>query len=88
MKKKVLIMLAPLLIPLFERIDRSFIGRFVSRQQAIIEQSDPNKVTVENVAAFFCFPKPVAKFFCELAVRSGEFKKNNDKTYSLINQKQ
>jgi hypothetical protein len=57
----------------FERIDRSWLGSFVSRKREIVENTDPGRIYVENVRAFFSVPYGVARAMCDLAVREGSF---------------
>jgi hypothetical protein len=59
----------------FDAIDASVVGRFVRRQRAIVEQTDPERIYVENVRAFFGLPHSAARFLCEEAVREGFFEK-------------
>ncbi|GAB3637260.1 hypothetical protein GCM10027422_28500 [Hymenobacter arcticus] len=56
-----------------EIIDSSFIGRFVQNKLNVLEHTDPDRIYVENVRAFYGLPFFMAKFLCELAVREGTF---------------
>ena len=58
-----------------EIIDRSGIGAAISDRQRMIEQTNPNRIYVENVRSFFHIPSSVAKGLLDLAVRSGELEK-------------
>lgn len=60
---------------LLEKIDNSVIGDFVSRKQDIIERTNPDKIYVENVRAFFNVSSRTARFLCEKAVAFGFFEK-------------
>lgn len=59
----------------FDLIDRSFVGAIVRRKAELIEKTDPNRIWVENVRAFFGVPTGTARHFCEVAVREGAFVK-------------
>ncbi|HRD40962.1 MAG TPA: hypothetical protein PLC65_20200, partial [Bacteroidia bacterium] len=59
------------LIKLYQIIDRSFIGKFVERKLSIIENTDPERIYVENIRSFYNMPSFAAKTLCELAVREG-----------------
>lgn len=63
---------------LFERlsklIDAAPIRRLVDRQRELVEKTDPDRIYVENVRAFFKLPHPLAYVLCEAAVREGFFK--------------
>lgn len=54
-----------------QRIDKTFIGEFVSRKQQIIASTDPNRIFVENIRSFFGISTRLATILCELAVRDG-----------------
>lgn len=58
---------------LLQIIDDSFIGDFVRRKSDIISETNPEKIYVENIRAFFGVSTRIAKFMCKLAVRSGHF---------------
>jgi hypothetical protein len=60
---------------LLEIIDSSIIGAFVSEKQQIIERTNPDKIYVENVRAFFNTSYTIANFLCEKAVKFGYFEK-------------
>src|SRR5882724_5086868 len=64
-----------LLIKFFSIIDRSPVGSLVRRQRKIIEKTDPERIYVENVRAFFGLPYTAAYMMCEAAVREGVFEK-------------
>ncbi len=57
----------------FRVIDNSFIGRIVDSKLSIIEHTDPQRIYVENVRAFYNLPTFAAKFICEVAVREDVF---------------
>lgn len=60
----------------FDAIDRTPIGAFVARKREIVENTDPNRISVENVRSFFSIPRWLAAFLCEMAVREGAFAKH------------
>lgn len=59
----------------FQIIDRTAIGDFVARKQALVESTDPKHIYVENVRSFFGLNYTMARALCELAVRRGLFEK-------------
>lgn len=59
----------------WQLIDASAIGGAVTRRREILEQTNPDRISVENVRAFFRVPHGVARSWCELAVREGVFSK-------------
>ncbi|WP_294346233.1 hypothetical protein [Sphingobacterium sp.] len=61
---------------LFEIIDKTWIGDFGRRKSDIITSTDPDKIYVENIRAFFGGSTRMAKFLCDLAVRTGHFTKH------------
>ena len=56
-------------------IDRSSIGKAVNYRAELIERTDPNRIYVENIRAFFHVPNAFAKWLCEAAVKEGAFEK-------------
>lgn len=62
---------------LLEIIDSSIIGAFVSKKLEIIERTNPDKIYIENVRAFFDTSNGIAKFLCDKAVDFGYFEKYN-----------
>jgi hypothetical protein len=56
-------------------IDRSFVGRLVQSRLNILEQTDPNRIYVENIRSFYGLPTFAAKYLCEKAVEKGLFSK-------------
>lgn len=58
---------------LFDIIDKSRIGSFVSKKQKVIEETIPDRVHVENVRSFFSTSTWAARQLCEMAVREGLF---------------
>ena len=56
-------------------IDDTFIGKFVSRKQELIEKTNPQRIYVENIRSFFRFPYWLAKGLLDLAVRQGALDK-------------
>ena len=51
------------------------ILNLLHRKSELMAKTDPNRIYVENVRSFFHVPHSVAKFFCEMAVKEGYFKK-------------
>lgn len=47
----------------------------VKKQAELFEQTDPDRIYVENVRSFFRIPSKLAKLLCELAVRERLFVK-------------
>jgi hypothetical protein len=64
---------------LFEKflnlIERTPIGSIIENKLNIIEKTDPDRIYVENIRAFYNLPYVVAKTLCEQAVREKIFKK-------------
>lgn len=60
---------------LFQAIDGSFIGSYVSKKMDIIGGTDPRRIYVENIRSFYRMPRFAAEFFCNLAVKEGFFVK-------------
>jgi hypothetical protein len=64
---------------LFEKflnlIDRTPIGAIVDKRLDIIEKTDPDRIYVENIRAYYNLPFAAAKTLCELAVKERIFKK-------------
>lgn len=58
-----------------DAIDSSFVGRSVAKLGRIVEETDPNRIYVENVRSFFHIPQWLARFACEVAVMEGRFEK-------------
>ena len=56
-------------------IDSSFVGRSVTKLGKIIDETDPNRIYVENIRSFFHIPRWLAKLGCEAAVLEGRFEK-------------
>jgi predicted RNA-binding Zn-ribbon protein involved in translation (DUF1610 family) len=48
---------------------------FLTRKLDLLSLTDPDRIYVENIRSIFNLPTKVAKFLCEVAVRSGEFEK-------------
>lgn len=48
---------------------------FLKHKAEIIENTDPNRIFVENVRSFFNVPTSVARVFCEMAVKEKYFRK-------------
>lgn len=64
---------------LFEKflnlIDQTPIGSIIEKKLDIVEKTDPNRIYVENIRAFYNLPYVLAKALCEQAVREKIFKK-------------
>jgi len=50
--------------------------RSIDRKLEVIKKTNPRRIYVENVRSFFRLPTPLARFYCELAVREGLFTKH------------
>lgn len=51
------------------------MSKFIERKANIIEHTDPERIYVENIRAFFNLPKRAARLMCDLAVRQKYFRK-------------
>jgi len=60
---------------LFQKIDNSFIGKFIDKRLDLIKATNPERIYVENIRSFYNLSTPFAKFFCEMAVKENLFKK-------------
>jgi hypothetical protein len=60
----------------FQIIDNSFIGRFVDKRFDLIASTDPERIYVENIRSFYSLTTPIAKTFCEMAVKEHLFNKH------------
>jgi hypothetical protein len=49
--------------------------KFFAKKAKIVEETDPDKIYVENVRSFFNISTRLAKYLCALAVRQGIFRK-------------
>jgi hypothetical protein len=49
--------------------------RFFDKKADIVEETDPNRIYVENVRSFFNISTRLAKYLCKIAVRQGIFRK-------------
>lgn len=71
--------MSALLKMLFEKfsniIDRSPIGKAVDYRQKLIEETNPDRIYVENIRSFFHIPFGLAQWLCDEAVREGLFEK-------------
>lgn len=63
------------LIKFFQIIDNSFIGRFIDKRVGLINITDPEVIYVENIRSFYNLTTPIARFFCEMAVKENLFLK-------------
>lgn len=52
-----------------EIIDKTHIGKWVSKKQEQIEKTDPQKIYVENIRSFFGVSTTVALFMCDNLVK-------------------
>lgn len=59
----------------FQIIDNSFVGRFIDKRMDLIGATNPDRIYVENIRSFYNLTTPVAKTFCEMAVKENLFKK-------------
>ena len=64
-----------LLEKFFQIIDNSFIGRFINKRLELVDATNPDRIYVENIRSFYNLTTPVAKVFCEMAVKEKLFKK-------------
>jgi hypothetical protein len=60
---------------LLNLIDNTGIGNFVSSKQSLIENTNPDRIYIENVRSFFNLPSTIAKLLCDIAVRQNVFRK-------------
>ncbi len=51
------------------------LQKFIQRRAELIEQTDPDRIYVENIRSFFKIPYRMARFFCEMAVKERFFRK-------------
>lgn len=56
-------------------IDAPSVQRFVDRKRQVIESTDPQRIYVENVRAFFGLPTRVARLILDAAVREGSLER-------------
>lgn len=63
------------LIKFFQAIDNTFIGKLVDKKLSIVENTDPQRIYIENIRSFYNMSFQAAKFFCEMAVKENYFKK-------------
>ena len=56
-------------------INNSIIKKFVDKRVSVLKNTNPQRIFVENIRSFYNMPYSVAKMFCEMAVRSGLFRK-------------
>lgn len=49
--------------------------RFFNKKVSIVEETDPDRIYVENVRSFFNISTRLAKYLCKIAVRQGIFRK-------------
>lgn len=49
--------------------------RFFDKKATIVEETDPNRIYVENVRSFFNIPTRWARYLCTVAVRQGIFRR-------------
>ena len=59
----------------FQIIDNSFVGRFIDKRLDLIGATNPDRIYVENIRSFYNLTTPIAKTFCEMAVKENLFKK-------------
>lgn len=59
----------------FQTIDDSFIGKFINKRVDVLEQTNPERIYVENIRRFYNMPHKAAKFFCDMAVHQHLFNK-------------
>jgi hypothetical protein len=49
--------------------------KFFDKRAKIVEETDPDRIYVENVRSFLSIPTRWAKFICEIAVKQNIFRK-------------
>lgn len=59
----------------FQIIDNSFVGSFIDKRLDIIGATNPERIYVENIRSFYNLTTPIAKTFCEMAVKENLFQK-------------
>lgn len=59
----------------YQIIDNSFIGRYIDRRLDLIKVTNPDRIYVENIRSFYNLTTPIAKIFCEMAVKENLFKR-------------
>ena len=59
-----------------EITDNSFVGRLINGRLNVLKDIDPNRIYAEKIRAFYGLSFPLAKFFCDMAVRQGYFTKH------------
>lgn len=60
---------------LLEIIDKTQIGKWVSKKQDQIEKTDPQKIYVENIRSFFGVSTKIAQFMCDSLVKQKKLTK-------------
>lgn len=63
------------LIKFLQIIEKSPVGKFFESKLHLIGKLNPDRIYVENIRAIYNLPTFAAKFFCEMAVVEGVFKK-------------
>lgn len=61
-------------------IDQTPFRSIVDKRLDIIEKTDPERIYVENIRAFYNLPRFAAKALCELAIKERIFRKK----YGLV----
>lgn len=64
-----------LLKKFFQIIDNSFVGRYIDKRLNLIEVTNPDRIYVENIRSFYNLTTPIARTFCDMAVKENLFKK-------------
>lgn len=49
--------------------------KFFQKRKELLENTDPDRIFIENVRSFFNLNTTMAKFFCDMAVKEKYFKK-------------
>jgi len=47
----------------------------INKKADILSHFDPDRIYVENIRSFFNLPSPLARFYCEMAVKQKIFRK-------------
>lgn len=56
-------------------IERSPVGAAVDYRKRLIQETDPNRIYIENISSFFSISYKLAQWLCDLAVKEGAFEK-------------
>jgi len=71
-------------------IDRYTAGLPARKQWKMIEETNPDRIYVENIRSFFGVSRSVAAYLCDMAVREGVLEKRigylcpNDESHGML----